>query len=188
MGVTLANASDRRVQRTRKLLREALITLILERGWDRITVQDVCKHAGVGRSTFYVHFADQEDLLVGSLNDLKRSLRAQASAVTPTRPLSFVSALLEHADGHRRLFRAIMGKRSGQAVQQGFRQMLFELVCEDLSRNVRPSATRDALLRYISGAVFELLFWWIESRSRLSGSELELIIQRSTLAVLSSLR
>ena len=49
---------DRRVRRTQRQLRDSLVTLILERGWDAITVRDVCEHADVGRSTFYVHYAD----------------------------------------------------------------------------------------------------------------------------------
>ena len=48
---------DRRVQRTRKILHEALVELILEKGFDKVTVQDVIKRANVGRSTFYSHFS-----------------------------------------------------------------------------------------------------------------------------------
>lgn len=59
--------TNRRVQRTRRRLREALIALVLERGWERTTVQDVCDRADVGCSTFYLHFQSKEKLLTQAL-------------------------------------------------------------------------------------------------------------------------
>jgi hypothetical protein len=50
---------DRRVRRTRELLRGSLLSLIAEKGYERVTVQDVIDRAGVGRSTFYAHFRDR---------------------------------------------------------------------------------------------------------------------------------
>jgi hypothetical protein len=46
-----AKTPDRRVQRTRKLLQDALIALVLEKGYEAVTVQDIIDHANVGRST-----------------------------------------------------------------------------------------------------------------------------------------
>lgn len=70
---------DRRVQRTRRLLHAAIIELIDEHGWDAITVQDVCQRADVGRSTFYVHFADKEELLVSGFGELRKQLQRASS-------------------------------------------------------------------------------------------------------------
>jgi len=58
---------DRRIQRTRQLLDDALIELILEKGYDKITVQNIVDQANVGRSTFFAHYLDKhEDLGVTS--------------------------------------------------------------------------------------------------------------------------
>ena len=57
---------DRRIQRTRQLLEDALIALILEKGYDKITVQNIVDQANVGRSTFYSHFLDKDDLMENS--------------------------------------------------------------------------------------------------------------------------
>ena len=67
-------APDRRVLRTRRQLRTALINLILERGWDAVSVSDVCARADVGRSTFYAHFADKEELLFSGFEELHATL------------------------------------------------------------------------------------------------------------------
>jgi AcrR family transcriptional regulator len=54
---------DRRIRRTRAALRQALIGLVLERGYDAVTIRDVVDRANVGRSTFYAHYPSKEDLL-----------------------------------------------------------------------------------------------------------------------------
>src|SRR5215213_238359 len=57
---------DRRVSRTRRSLSAALIELILEKRYDSITVQDVIDRADVGRSTFYTHYRDKDDLFLSA--------------------------------------------------------------------------------------------------------------------------
>ena len=54
--------TDRRTNRTKRSLSEALVGLIKEKRFDDITVQNVIERADVGRSTFYSHFRDKEDL------------------------------------------------------------------------------------------------------------------------------
>lgn len=60
---------DRRIQRTRELLRKALMALIVERGYDMITVQDITDRANVARTTFYLHFKDKDELLFLTMRD-----------------------------------------------------------------------------------------------------------------------
>lgn len=55
---------DRRVQRTRELLQQALIALIRERGYDAVTIQDIAERANVGRTTFYLHYTSKDDLFL----------------------------------------------------------------------------------------------------------------------------
>ncbi|MCP4222921.1 MAG: helix-turn-helix transcriptional regulator, partial [Actinomycetia bacterium] len=55
-------SNDRRVRRTKQRLHEALMSLIVEKGYDKITVQDLIDRADVGRSTFYAHFETKDDL------------------------------------------------------------------------------------------------------------------------------
>src|SRR5512138_3898449 len=93
---------DRRVRRTRAALRDALVDLIVERGWDGFGVQDLCARADVGRSTFYLHFADKEEVLADGFGHLGRELRAQLASAGRTGPLAFSRGLLDHAQAHLR--------------------------------------------------------------------------------------
>ena len=148
---------DRRTRRSRQRLHEALVALTLEHGWDRVTVQAVCEHARVGRSTFYLHFADKEDALVGGLDHVRDDLRKRPRE----RELGFVRGLLDHADESRRLFRAVIGKRSGLAVQRRFREIVFELMTDELrAQGIR----KPTVARFLSGALVELLFAWLDEK------------------------
>ena len=54
---------DLRVRRTRKLLQTALMELTIQKGFETVTVKDICEQAMVNRATFYRHYADKYDLL-----------------------------------------------------------------------------------------------------------------------------
>ncbi len=190
MGTARRKATDRRVARTHGALHDALITLILERGWDETSVQNVCDRANVGRSTFYAHFASKEKLLMSGFAALRQALRSQErSASEPRAPgFGFARGLIEHVHENQRLFRAVIGKRSGLVVQRRFRQLLVGLVEEDLAAASIPAARREAAAHYIAGALFELLTWWIDSRSSLAPRELETIFHELTAPVIGALR
>src|SRR3990172_8985094 len=64
------NIPDRRVQKTRKLLQDALIELVAEKGYETVTIQELLDRANVGRSTFYAHFQDKDQLLHSILDRL----------------------------------------------------------------------------------------------------------------------
>src|SRR5712691_188833 len=128
----IPKATDRRVRRTRRLLRDALLALVRERGWDEVSVSDVCERAEVGRSTFYTHFAHKEELLLSGFDDLREHLRAETEVAAGASRLAFLRGLIDHVQENRRLFRALVGKRAGQLAQKNFRQFVFSLVRDDL--------------------------------------------------------
>jgi AcrR family transcriptional regulator len=184
----VATRPDRRVQRTQRTLREALIRLILERGWDGVSVQDICERADVGRSTFYVHFADKEELLVSGFGDLRKMLRAHLSPASGE-PLGFTIALIEHAREYEPLFKALVGRRTALAVQRSFMDVVTELVEEDLVHGgAPPSPVREVAVSYVAGAFWEILRWWFEQRKPLPAAEIGGMFKRLTMPVLREVR
>ncbi len=73
-GFGMETNRDKRVQRTLNDLRQALLRLMVERGYEPLTVQDILDRAGVGRATFYQHFRGKDDLLRRSLEPLREHL------------------------------------------------------------------------------------------------------------------
>lgn len=181
-------SSDRRVQRTRYALRDALISLLEERGWDDINIQDLCKRANVGRSTFYLHFQNKEELLVGGFDDLRAWLHAQSAPENATvTAMPFVRGLIEHVHEQRNLFRAIIGRRSGHVVQKRFREM----VCQLVEKEVAPPHAgwkQKAGARYIAGALVELLAWWVDSGKGHTADEIEALFYQLTLPGIGNLK
>jgi AcrR family transcriptional regulator len=180
-------APDRRVERTKRLLHQALIELIHERGWDAITVLDVCERADVGRSTFYVHFADKEELLVSGFGRLREHLRS-AVGVNPAKPLAFTQALLEHTHEYEPVYRALLGRRTAQVVYRTWIELVSELLETDLEKLVGVGGLRSAAIRYLAGAMWELLSWWSEQPKRATTVDLAATYRRLTMAVVRELR
>lgn len=181
--------SDRRVQRTRRSLRDALITLLLDRGWDDINIQVLCEQADIGRSTFYLHFQNKEQLLVSGFDDLRELLHVQPAIAYDgmSRSLPFVRGLIEHVYEQRALFRAIIGRRSGHVVQKRFREMVIRLVEEEIPLTAT-GWKRDAGIRYIAGALVELLSWWVDAGTERSVDNIESLFYQLTIPAISSLR
>lgn len=179
---------DRRVQRTRNALRAAMISLLQERSWDDINIQLLCERADIGRSTFYLHYQNKEELLVSSFNDLRTMLRAQAAQKhADSDSFRFVSGLIEHVYEQRTIFRAVIGRGSGHVVQKRFREMLNQLVEEE---NLLPvdGWKRVAGARYIAGALIGLLSWWIDTNTECSAEEIETLFYQLTLPGIKSQR
>jgi AcrR family transcriptional regulator len=172
---------DRRIERTRAALRLALIELMQESGWDAIDVQTLCARANVGRSTFYQHFPNKEELLKASFAGLGHVLKTQAAPG----PLGFLPGLVAHVHEMQELFRALLVRRSAHYVQDRFRELLIELILAD-----EPAARRSwqatARAHALAGALFELLVWWLGSNRPHKPREIEALFRQWSTAMLDA--
>jgi AcrR family transcriptional regulator len=160
---------DRRVRRTRRILNEALIALVLEKGYGRVTVQDVLDRADVGRSTFYAHYRDKEALLVASFDDMRDELQREIDAMPPGRPppdpARPAAVLFEHAYRHRRVYQALCGKQGGDLVHRHLHRLLGDLVREHLRPHLAAAGEDlpvDVVAEFYTSAVLGLLVWWVD--------------------------
>ena len=167
-----AKPPDRRVQRTRKLLQDALVSLMIEKGYEATTVQDIIDRANVGRATFYAHFADKETLLVSRLEDLRAMLAHQQQRA---RGLGFSLPMLEHARAHLPLYGAIVGRTSGAFVLQRIYRIIADLAALDLKTlGFKGTPERRGLAtEYIAGAFMAVLTWWLNHAAKLPPQEVE---------------
>jgi AcrR family transcriptional regulator len=195
----VARKEDRRIQRTRQLLRGALFSLIQEKGFEALSVQNIIDRANVGRATFYAHFDNKEDLLLAGLDELRASLKERQREAfsrgrgVEERAFAFSHEMFVHADEHRELFRAMAGKQSGAVIQQVLHKMLVDLVREDMKAMV-PRATAsavpsEALVQFIGGGLFGLLMWWLDGKMRLPVGEVNALFRQLAIpAVKTALR
>src|SRR5690606_30540096 len=108
---------DRRIQRTRKLLRESMLQLFLERGYDDISIQDVTDKANLGRATFYLHYREKDDLLADVMRWQFEEFVSVAPPIispkTKTVDPKRIQQLFEYAESRYDFFRILMiGKGS----------------------------------------------------------------------------
>jgi AcrR family transcriptional regulator len=158
---------DRRVRKTRQALQKSLISLILERGYEAITVQDVLDHANVGRSTFYAHFYDLEDLLQSELESLQAEFEQHLAQAGGALSIWEISRLMfQHAQDYQNVDKAIVGKASGQIIQTHLQAYLSAKFREGLQRdwgNAKIAALPFELLEYhLVSSFMSLLIWWLD--------------------------
>lgn len=166
---------DRRVRRTRDAIHGALIALILEKGYDAVTVADIIGRADIGRSTFYTHYTDKQHVLNASLDKVATFLRAHGDACGG-RLFGFSRALFEHVHEQRDLLRALLGRRGGTVVYNRIRQLLTDLVRDELE----PRTGRDAVVPValavdsVVGAYLALLSRWVDDNDPRTPRDMDL--------------
>ncbi|RRI07761.1 TetR/AcrR family transcriptional regulator [Mesorhizobium tamadayense] len=184
---------DRRAARTRKALHHALLTLMLQKGYEALSVQDIIDEADVGRSTFYAHYTGKEDLLRSGFQMLREELReAQSTArekagVPHDDPLGFSATMFEHAARYADHYRTMIGGRGGAVTENEIRLILSEVVRQELSSTLQDDAIpRDFVVQFIVGAFLTALNWWFERKPGLPPSTVDAMFKSLVLDGLSS--
>ena len=186
--------AEKRVLRTQESLRSALMELMIERGYEQISVQDVLDRANVGRATFYLHYRSKEDLLKCALDVLRdllvREWDFSPSENTETLPLGFSSAFFRHVDSHRLLYRAVVGRESGMIVDRQMRRLLADMVRMEvlsLQRKEQANNETEIATQYLVGALMSLVTWWLDRNIRIGADALAGSFQRMSSPALLAL-
>lgn len=176
----MAQKIDNRVRQTRVALLNALPALMMERGYERITIQNLLERANVGRATFYAHFDSKDELLAGSVANLRTWL-VQAWHSMPDQRLGFTLPLFQHLASHTAIYEKSIARASEVSVARHIRQMLNGLVREDLTSRrgqAEEAAAVELAVHYVVGALWSIIVWWMESGTRLSAAEINALFQR----------
>lgn len=171
---------DRRSRRTRQALHQALIRLIVERGYDEITVADIAVAADTGRSTFYAHFTDKDDLLRSAGGYLKHVLvkEHEALATSSGRPedrfLGFSGFMTAHLYEQRVIFHALMRGQGGPIFLEMIRDALCEIVRKELPATCNGEALeREVAVQFIVGGYITVVTWWLRTGAKQDPSLVE---------------
>lgn len=160
---------DRRIQRTKRLLYDSLIALVLERGYDDIRIRDITDHANLGYSTFYLHYDDKDALLTEYLKEVFQGI------VQQTRPrrentskkderLGIVT--FRYMEENRELYRRLLHSHGAAVVMRQLRKTIAIVVHKDLQIITQGRANPlplDLMAHWVAGSVVALIDWWMES-------------------------
>jgi AcrR family transcriptional regulator len=199
---------DRRVVRTRNALREALFALILEKGYDAVTVEEITNRADLGRTTFYLHYHDKEELLMESIGMLVDSMVEQmlrlplvdwslVSSAEDGKPRPAITLPFRHIAENADLYRIILRgdgthsvKRRVHAILVQNSSRLIDALGEKEMRNLNPIVPMDVFHNYLAGAFLGFVTWWLEEEMPYKPEEMAVMFQalfvRGALDVLSS--
>jgi AcrR family transcriptional regulator len=168
---------DQRIRQTRGRLGDALIALIQEKPIDEVTVQEVLDRASVGRSTFYLHYRDKDDLF---LSELEEALEMWTTALSrkqeKSRRIAPVAEFFAHVADARRLYRAL--------VEAGRIHAFFELAQGYFARGIArrfkemspanlAQGELDARSNALAGSLLSLLKWWLDRGARESPESMD---------------
>ncbi len=165
--------ADRRGERTRELLQQALIGLLRERRYQGITIRDIVERANVGYTTFYLHYRSKDDLFMscheaivaefhfGPLQALSR-----AEMLSPETPPGLIAAYQHLAAAQALLYPIFQGRdslpilrrirdRNAQGIAAGLHVAFAE---------ADGTMPLDVLAIALAGAQLALVQWWLEQR------------------------
>jgi AcrR family transcriptional regulator len=179
--------NDRRIQRTRRLLREALFSLAQERSYDSLTIEDITNRAELGRATFYLHYHDKEELLLESIEVVAQDLIAQIDQVSPVLPDGsyhggpnvVIREVFQYAADQSDLFRTILrgevSSRATSRIHQIIRDTSMSLLQSRLALlgpDFAPPVPLDVFSNYLAGALLSFLTWWLDAGQPYSPEEM----------------
>jgi AcrR family transcriptional regulator len=174
---------DRRTRRTRRAIVDALIALMQERRFDRISVQEIIDRADVGRSTFYAHFRDKEGVLTSEFVRVIAALHEQIEDNgTPDELFLPSLGLFRHVAAQHALFRALV-RGHGVEILFGAAQRELQARAERgltalLAGCNTPAVPVPVLADYLAGTFLSLLRWWLDRRMPHTPEEMEAIYRR----------
>ena len=175
---------DRRQQKTRTAIFTAFSTLLAEKSYSKITVQDIIDTANVGRTTFYAHFETKDDLLKALCEELFGHIISSALDCTHTHglysdgnaPESIFCHLLHHFKENGNNILELLSCESSELFLRYFKDSLNELIQNQFvnqNRKNNHDIPQDFLVNHISGSFVEMVLWWIKGRMKQPPEDLD---------------
>lgn len=180
------NENDLRVQRTRSLLRQALIELVSRQSYESISVRDIARHAQVGYKTFYRHYASKEALLQTLVDDLPDEFRQLLLAPDTDRSSHHSTiAALAYVETHAELIAMILNSSVGDRLLRAGEFVALE---EGRQWFRSPHVPDDLMAHHFAASMMSFLRWWLESGMAYSKEEMATYIHQLLIDPLKQLR
>jgi AcrR family transcriptional regulator len=150
---------DRRIQRTHKLLAEALVVLAQQRGYDSVTIRDITEYADISYSTFFRHYPDKDALLL----DMIQNTIAELRAVIGEKELADISGnvLFKHIADNQALYRTLLGGLNSSAIVQQIQAIIASEI-SNVKTDADPVIPQEIKANHVATSVLALVKWWLD--------------------------
>jgi AcrR family transcriptional regulator len=174
---------DRRARRTKQLLFGALMELIVEKGYESISITNITERADVARGTFYLHYKDKDELLLSSFDKVAEDILENVKRYSKQDFLSGVPqptlVLFEYIYHDPTLFRVILNGQGGTLMLQRFRAFAAETAHQVLQNmNTIPAVPPNILADFLAGAMLSVLGGWLEDEMKTPPKEMAAIFYK----------
>jgi AcrR family transcriptional regulator len=169
---------DRRSQRTRRLLSEAFVELLREKGYSAITVSDLIERANIGRSTFYSHYRDKDDLFV---SELDRVIEALSYHFPEQEEMPYFPSLglFRHVGEEYELYKALIWTPGIDLLIKHLQTSLSQRIEQGSQKNEKDfDIPLPIVANFIAGSFLTLLKWWLENKMSYPPEEMDKIFKR----------
>ena len=183
----MARRMDRRVQRTRKLLREALMVLILEEGYDAISIQDITDKANLGRATFYLHFKDKDELLLDVMDQFMADFLDQVPQFSQAQwrleDTKAITKLFDFAADHYDLYRILIIGSGGITASRQLHRTIAENIKACIQKEIEeedasPVIPAAFIANHFAGSLLATIYWWLDSDLQYTAEEMAEMFQK----------
>jgi len=171
---------DRRIEKTRTAIYQALSDLLQEKKYANITIQEIIDRANVGRTTFYQHFTDKDTLLSSSIENIFEVLSGHLTEQVPPEHESRlipVAELFTHIQENSRLINGILMSDSGELLFDKFKSYwsikIEPYLLAHLPKGKQPKVPIDMLTNYVTSTLIELLKCWNKSEDKYTPEQME---------------
>lgn len=184
--------TDRRIQRTRTLLRDALFALIETQGYHTISIQEIADRANVARTTFYLHYRDKDQLLFSSLRDLYHQLLSQIP--TPSLddlqqgrfPGLSARTDFDHLTEYADFYRIMLGEQGSPQFMNEVRQLLADAYqtrwLEPLvASGLQPRLPLELVAFLLAGIKITVMTFWVNHEMQPDAQEMRCIAEQFSL-------
>lgn len=172
---TKSKHEDRRVTRTKNYMRNAILDLIAERGeYNSIQINEIADKADVARSTFYLHYADKDELLYDALNyDFQNFMNEiREHHQLEFAPLNLIN-ILTYVNEHPRYFQVVLNTVGTTKAFDQTRKTFEELLVGWIDFSVFDASIPTNMITYhISGTIMNMIKWWLETENDYSPEEM----------------
>ena len=172
---------ERRRLRTRELLIQTTLQLVLEKGYEAISIQDITEQADLGRGTFYIHFKDKEEVVWTAFKDLFQELEREAhyqlDRHMPQVEYYGLLNIFRHAENNRDLYRLMFGSQGSAVLTGRVQDFLANVFLYDIRNAPQPTDVNFNLpeeieAQMLAGMISRLLFWWLETSGNYSAEQM----------------
>ncbi|MDO7904821.1 TetR/AcrR family transcriptional regulator [Paenibacillus sp. JX-17] len=165
---------DRRILKTQQALKTAIITLMSEKNFDEITIQDISDKANVSRGTIYLHYLDKYDLLDKLIETHINELRERCEAAADLDFVTGSEIWTEYFESNYSFFSMMLASKGATNFRSRFQDFLIEEFKDevDITKGINQGLNKDLVVQFLASSYVGVVEWWFTNQRPVTHQEL----------------